>query len=347
MKRKAFFQLIALLLASLFIFSACSASTPATENTPADTGTDSAENTSSDAGEASVDLGDTVKMYVMTKAGSAIDIRARLLAKHMSEKLGTNVVVENKEGAGGMLAIQEFLTQKGNPSDILWVSDSPFTAVPLFNEVDYSLDDFRPLGGTDVQGTGLFVNPEKTGIESMEDLVAYGKENTVLFGSGGAGSIPFLLQTALYSEAGMQASTVVHNSAAEGLTNCLGGHVDVTLAGLALGKDFVADGSLKCIATFDPEAYTGFGGDPVPSLTELGYEYTSGDLILALCRKDIPEDMYALLQETMEACLNDPAIQQEFADVGVQVSYMDDQAVTEYIENTLTFTTELKDKVGG
>lgn len=292
-------------------------------------------------------LDQPIRITVQTKAGGALDVRARILGKYLENELGVSVIIQNKPGAGGMLAITEFVNQPGGPYDLIFVSDSPFTTIPLFNKVQYTWDDLVPVIATDKQPTGLFVNPAKTGINSFAELVEYGKSKEITYGSGGVGNITHLLQAALYKDAGMTARTVVHDGANQGLINTLGGHVDVTYSGLALAKGFVEDGSLKCIVTFEDKPYSGYEGvDPIPSILDEGYDYLSGDLIFMAAKKGMNENAYNLIYQACMKIYKDAQFLEDFAKIGVEdTEPWSREEVDAYIRSSIGLYSKLKTKI--
>lgn len=210
-------------------------------------------------------------IYVYTQAGGALDVRARAIAPFLAKELGVTVSVENVVGGGGIIGTTQFVTQPRGKYDMAMTTASIFSCNPLFTEVVYSLDDFAPIHMIDFESFGLFSCPARTGIASFDDLLKYGEKELIIYGSGGSGTVPHLAQNYMYTTLGMASDTLPHNGAPEGLTNCMGGHNVVTMAGLETARSFVEAGSVVPIMTFDPEPYTGYKGYTVPSVTSLGH----------------------------------------------------------------------------
>lgn len=214
-----------------------------------------------------------INISVPFKVGGALDTRARVVAKYLEQEIGQTIAVTNPTGAGGVVGTNEFITQKGGAYDVIFLPATVLTLNPITAEVAYMVGDLTPIASCAIEIFGLYTNPEKTGIETFDDLVEYGKENRIKFGSGGPPNITNLLQAALYEKLGLKADTVPHHGANEGLTNCLGGHVDVTLAGTALAKGFVDEGELTAILVFGKEDDTSYEVDyRVPSVAKLDYD---------------------------------------------------------------------------
>lgn len=213
-----------------------------------------------------------LSLVVAGGAGGNMDIMARLLAPYLAEELGTNVVVENVAGGGGVTGATAYLAEAPNTDKILMQSVSNLLVSPLFSKVAYTEKDYIAVIGMADAEQGVFANPAKTGISSFADLVNFPKDKTLKYGSGGPAVWNGLLQAALYQEMGIKASNVPHKSAGEGLTNIMGGHTDVTLVSMSQGRDYVISGSIVPLFTFADEPYRYDNGVVVPTLKSLGYD---------------------------------------------------------------------------
>jgi tripartite-type tricarboxylate transporter receptor subunit TctC len=264
--------------------------------------------------------GKLLTIVVPVNVGGNIDVKARLFAKHLPKYLeGVNVVIENKAGASGITALTEYLMEGPDTSKILYIAGSHSVITPFFSETRYTKDDFIPVYGTDVVENGLFVNPDKTGVKTIEDLIAYGKGKIVKFGANGSGDT-FLISKAFLTMAGLQSDVVAENSAPAHLVNCLAGTVEVAYAAMNLGKDYVEEGKLWALGAFTEEPYTLYKGIRVPSFKEQGYDIVFSAFSYFAIRKGTSEGVVKLLQDALTKVGQDPEFQKEFATAGfVQV----------------------------
>lgn len=325
MKRAVSMILIGMMV--LTLFSGCGVKAPG-EGTGGATGTQTdAQSTESDASSdtqapasPSVDkLDEDVTIYVMVKAGGGLDVRARTIAPYLAERLGVNVTVENVEGGGGVICATQFVTQKKGSHDIFMCAASVFTSATLTTEVSYSLEDVTPLGSVDNEQFGLFVCPDQSGLSTIEDVIAYGKENTLIFGSGGVGNVTFGMQNALYQALNLTAETLTHSNAPEGLTNCMGGHNVITMAGLEVARSYVESGDVVPVLTFSDGDYTGYEGYTVPGITSLeGCEGLAYSGLQFMCvDSGLPAEDVAFMQQALADCLSDPKCLADLAGIGV------------------------------
>ena len=215
-----------------------------------------------------------VTILVPFAAGGAVDVRARIVAETLKENLGVNVTVENLTGGGGTVCAAQFLSKSKNEFDLIFTTPAPFTLSPLVTNVSYTFEDVTPVAAVDAEVYGLYICPEKSGLETFDDVIEYGKEKELIFGSGGPSTNLHLLQSELYRRLGMTSNALPHKGAKEGLTNIMGGHSVITMAGLEVARDYVKEGMVVPVLTFTEEAYTGYDGFTVPPVTA----YTDADL---------------------------------------------------------------------
>lgn len=255
-------------------------------------------------------------IIVPVSVGGNMDVKARLVAKHLPKYLdNVAVVVENKPGAGSITALTEYLVEPPNTTSLLYVSGSHMKVVPFYNFTMYTSEDFIPLYGTDEVANGLFVNPDKTGIRTIDDLKKYGEGRIVKFGATAAGDT-FLLTKAFLTMAGLKSDIVDANSSSECLVNCLAGTVDVAYAGMNLGRDYVAEGKLQALAAFTEEPYTEYPGVTVPSFKENGYDMVYTAFSFFAIRKGTDQAVLDYITHALKQVCDDPEFQVEFARAG-------------------------------
>lgn len=260
-----------------------------------------------------------VTIYVTVKPGGIIDVRARAIAPYLAEKLGVGVTVKNVAGGGGVICATQFFTEKHGPYDILMGGASTFTSSAVVSDVSYAIDDMVPLGSLDNEQFGLFVCPEKSGLHTMQDVIDYGKGNTIIFGSGGVGNATFTMQDELYKALGLPAETLTHGNAPEGITNCMGGHNVITMAGLETARSYVESGDVVPVLTFSEKEFIGYDGITVPSIVDLpgceGLSYSGLQFLCVSSKTDAAA--VALMQDVLKQCLADEKCQADLAGSGL------------------------------
>ena len=172
-----------------------------------------------------------IRMIVGFAAGGGNDLFARLIAPKLSEHLGQNVIVENKPGAGGRLAV-EFV--RGQPADghtiMVAPSGAMAVAAAIYPKLSYHpTRDFVPL--TMITSFPLILaGPANDTIKTVEDLVAYGKANPDK--SNYATSSPsFTVTVELFKlKTGMPGVAVPYKSSNEMMLSVAGGNTLFSIA---------------------------------------------------------------------------------------------------------------------
>ncbi|WP_395702464.1 Bug family tripartite tricarboxylate transporter substrate binding protein [Aquabacterium sp.] len=183
-------------------------------------------------------------------AGGSNDILTRLLAEALAARLGQNVVVENKAGAGTRIA-NEFVARAAPDGYTVLHAAAPIAiGEALYPKLPYDArKSFEPVTRTAIAPLFLVVNasaPYKT----VAEFVAYAKSNPkgLTFGSPGAGSAPHLTAELLLRAAGVQGVVVQYRGDAPAYNELLAGRIDGTLTALSTALPHVQAGKLRVLA---------------------------------------------------------------------------------------------------
>lgn len=247
-----------------------------------------------------------VTVTVPFAVGSATDVRARIVMEYVQPMLGTTVTIQNSAGAAGMVGITEMMSKKSNSYELSFCSMAVFTAIPLFNKTIYSFDDIIPLISTDSEQFGMFACPAKSGINSFEDVKNY--KGRIKYATGAPGSIGHIMCATSMVGLGLEADHIVTNGASVNLSECLGGSNDLAFAGLGLAKDYVKEGKLVPVFTFNEVDYDGYKeyGYDMPCLKTLGCDFACESLLFFGARKDTPANVVTFIQKCLEEALANP-----------------------------------------
>lgn len=326
--------LLAVLLMGTGFLTGCGGNTSASDKAavkvPKEAGNESAD------GKA--EFKDDITMYVHVKVGGALDVRARVVADYLSKELGVPVTVENITGAGGVTCVSQMLAHPHSEYDLLFSGATVFTASPIFTQTTYSINDFRPLAPVDAESFGLYVSKAQTGMESFEDLKAYAEDHEVIYGSGGTGNITQLSQASLYKKLGIEASTLAHDGAVQGITNLMGGHNVITMAGVETARTYVDSKDIIPVMTFDSKPYEGYEGYKVPSVLDVGgdKENIHQGLMFVSCLASVDNAHAQALETALQRVLKNSDCIADLEKVGLSnVPDMTSQELTDYIHNEI------------
>ena len=131
-----------------------------------------------------------IRLIVPYTAGGQFDIHARMIADRMSAQLGQPIVVENRPGAGTMLAADYVAKQKNDGYTILFSGANMFAIAPhVYSNVPYKVTDFQTISLVSELPMGFVVNTKVLPVKDFREFVAYAKANPgkVSFGTSGTG----------------------------------------------------------------------------------------------------------------------------------------------------------------
>jgi tripartite-type tricarboxylate transporter receptor subunit TctC len=211
-----------------------------------------------------------IRIIVGLVAGGATDVTARLVAQKLTERLHTNVYVENRPGGIFIPATKELIGAAPDGHTLLMISTSNVVTQPLHPDYPLDLRDLTPV--TEVSdGPLILVARKDLPIKSIADLVAYAKQNPgkLTFGSGGgSGSSLYLAAELLRLKTGIAFQHVPYRGAAAALNDLLGAHIDLMFDAMPVMSQQAKAGNVT------PLAVTGRKRAPVlpevPTMMEAG-----------------------------------------------------------------------------
>lgn len=261
-----------------------------------------------------------VTIYVNGKTGSNMDSKARILAEYLEAELGKSVVIENVTGNGGAVVLTQFLTQQPNSNSLCYVAPDSLNVVPLFQEVEYTSEDYAIVSCTDEVEIGLFANAA-SGIASLADLkdtfATSGK--TCIFSVSGASNINYMMSKGILNTMGLNSDFITDGGYAEAMVNVISSNADICVAAMNQAKSYIEDGSLIPLCVFSAQAYTKYadiGIESVPAAMDEGYDFQWSNLAILLMRGGTDDAVTAKLEAALENVYANPEYQKAMEDVG-------------------------------
>ena len=190
-----------------------------------------------------------IRIVVPTTAGGVPDVLARAVGQRMSETLGQPVVIENRAGAGGILAAESVLK---SPADghTLFLGDTGNYAVSraLYTNFPYDVQrDFVPVVLAAAPPVYLVANPASP-FTSVREFVRLAKAGTVIYGSTGNGNVTHLAMELLRSLTDASLTHVPYKGAAGLLPALLSGDVGIGFIGYSIVAPHTKTGKLRVLA---------------------------------------------------------------------------------------------------
>lgn len=172
-----------------------------------------------------------IRMLVGFAAGANTDTVARLIGKGLSERLGQPVIVENRPGAGGMIAADAVAKAAPDGYTISTVSAGLSAYPALYRALPFDIDrDIAPIAFVGSLPTVLSVHKDVP-VRTLAELIDHAKRNPglVKFGTAGIGSSTHMLTELMASQAGIRMLHVPYKSAPLATTALMGGEIDLQI----------------------------------------------------------------------------------------------------------------------
>ena len=212
-----------------------------------------------------------VKLLVPAPAGGTMDVVARILADQLSADIGQPVVVDNKPGAGGAIAVQAMMTAPADGQTIMVTASNILTEIPHVMKTSFDpLKDVRPVATIARAGMVLVGSPNLAA-RDLKELITYIKANPgkLSFASYSAGTSSHYAGMIFNQKAGLDLQHVPFAGSPPALAQVMGGQIAVMFDGIVTSMPQIRGGKLKA---FGVAAKTRSAHLPqVSALGELGY----------------------------------------------------------------------------
>lgn len=212
-----------------------------------------------------------VRLVVAGPAGGSADLVARLVAEPLSREWGQPVIVDNKPGAAGAIALGDLLQSPRDGHTLLVGVNSLVSEIPHIVKLRWDVaKEVRPVAELARSGLVFVANPALPP-KDLQALVAYAKANagTLSYASYSAGTMSHVLGLVFNQAAGIELTHVGYKGSTPALTDVMGGHVPLMFDGVATSLPLIKGGKLKAYATSAPRRLAQL--PEVPTFRELGY----------------------------------------------------------------------------
>ncbi|MGG5819019.1 Bug family tripartite tricarboxylate transporter substrate binding protein [Falsiroseomonas sp. HW251] len=285
-----------------------------------------------------------VRIVVGFGAGGLADIVVRLVAAPLAEKLGQNVVVDNRPGAGGALAAQAVA---GAPADghtlILFTSGTSISKA-LFRSLPFDpVTGFAPVSTLAIFDA-LLLSSNTSPIRAVADLAAR-RGTPMTIGTLTAGSTQHLTAEMVRLSSGLQLTPVPFRTSPEVLTALRRGDIDLAIESYGAAAGDIRDGAVRALAS------TGSKRSPllpfVPTLTEAGYRDCVMEGWQAIfAPAGVPDAVVTRLNADIREILARPAISQRFLELGVEASGSAPDALGRLLRDDIVMWNGIIDRAG-
>lgn len=274
--------------------------------------------------------------------GGTNDNIARIIARHLGERLGQPVVVENKPGAAGTLGAAFVAHAAPDGYTLLNASIGNLAIAPQLVPVQFDpFKDLTPVAHLAGSRSVIAVNPQLP-IHSIAELIAYAKANPgkLTYGTSGNGTPGHISTEYLKLLAGIDLVHVPYKGSAQALTDATAGHIDLVSDPLA--NTFVQAGKLRGLAFFGTEQAPDLPG--IPSLTETFKEWKFSGSFLAMAPANTPPEVLKTLRQAFDDVLARPETIAELKKLGMAPQRLSTEQSDALIHSTHDLSREIIEK---
>ena len=256
-----------------------------------------------------------IRLVVGFGAGGPTDIPARFIAEKLGARLGQNVVVENKPGAGGMLATRDVLSQPADGQTLLLCTHFESINTVLYRNPQYALQDLAPISLIAKYYYGLGLS-NAIPADTFEQFVAYAKAHPGEVGyiSIGIGSAQEILARQLERLAGMSMNRIPYRGGPQVMQDLLSGIVHFYVAPTLQVLPQYESRKLKVLAVSSPQRLD--VAPEIPTLLEKGIDFVRYGWLGMCARAGTPSSIIDLLNRNIVAIVATPEYQALIAKSG-------------------------------
>ena len=264
-----------------------------------------------------------ITLVVPYPPGGATDTIARVIAGPMGKRLGQTVIVENRAGAGTAIGATAVARSAPDGYTLLISSNTTFTVnAALKSSLPYDPQkDFESIGIIGSSPLVLLAHP-KLPVSTVKDLIGLSAREPkgLSYGSFGVGTTAHLAGEMFKVMTGAHLLHVAYKGSAPAMTDLMGGQIQLSFDTSVAAMPQMAAGKVKAIAVTTKKRSAQM--PQVPTVAEAGFpDYEMVPWITLVARRGMASDVSGKLSQALKDTVNDPAIQADLQQKGVDVVY--------------------------
>jgi tripartite-type tricarboxylate transporter receptor subunit TctC len=289
-----------------------------------------------------------ITFVVPFAAGGSTDSNARVIAKAMSERIGQQVVVVNKPGAGTIVGAEFVVSSKPDGYTFFYGSNTNLVNYEfLYKKRSYDpKKDLLPFQGLLVLPPTLVARSDAP-YKTLPEMIAYAKANPnkINIASAGQGSAPHLVAELLMSEAAIKMTHVPYKGSGPAITDLLGGAVDVIFDFPVTLQAHIAAGKVRALAVTGTQRLS--SNLDVPTFAELGLPgVTFGTWAVMALPAGTPAPIVDKLSDAFGKSIESPEVKKYFEDQGATLISYTKEKLANFLSAERTKMKEIVERAG-
>ena len=263
----------------------------------------------------------TVTILAGYPPGGLVDVVTRTVAEGMKARFPKGLVVQNRPGAAGSLAVSEITRSAPDGYTIALTPHSALVIASQINSVGYKTPDEYDAFANVVSYYPMIAVRAESPYNTIHDLVADAKANPgkVRVGSPGEGTSSHLNLEELMHKTGTKMIHVPYQGWGQSSPAILGGHIEAVVAQPGELKSMVDGKRMRVLLAFHPQRHPAFAD--VATARELGWDVSNGVWYLMIAPKGTPPAVIKYLNDSVKAAVEDPKFVETMTARGVEAAY--------------------------
>ncbi len=259
-----------------------------------------------------------LKILVGFPPGGSADVLARLVADALREDFSP-IVVDNKPGAGGRIALNMVKSAKPDGQTVIVLPSGPMVLFPhVYKKLDYdAVKDFTPVSQIARFQFGVVAGPA-SGAKSVAEMIAKARANpgASSYGTPGSGTLPHFMGVLMEQSSGIQLNHVPFQGGAPANNALLGGHIDYKFDVVSETAELHHSGKARIIAVTGSKRDTQV--PEVPTLREAGVNMEATAWFAMYGPAGLSGEALARLEKAMMKIVRDPSLKDKLVKLGYE-----------------------------
>jgi len=260
----------------------------------------------------------TIRILVGFPAGASLDAMTRMVAEKMQTSLGQSVIVENRTGAAGQIAMNALKSAPADGSVLVMTPLVTVVTAPHIQKLPYDpFMDFVPVAHA-ANFLFSFAMGPATPAKDLKTYVGLVKQDPKYanYASAATGSLPHFFSLLFAEKAGLKLNHIGYRGTANAMTDLLGGQIAAFMGTVSDVAPQHNAGKIVAVATSGATRSKHLPG--VPTFKELGYNIEGGGWYAAYAPKGTPPAVVERLSQAIIAALNQPDVRQRLDNYGME-----------------------------
>jgi tripartite-type tricarboxylate transporter receptor subunit TctC len=261
-----------------------------------------------------------IRIIVPFPPGGPTDVAARLLAEKLKDRVGQNVIVESRAGAGGATGTGYVAQQPGNGCTLLLAYDTHAVNPVLLQLPFDTLTAFKPVVMIGTIPNIIGAHPAQP-YQNFAEMVAEAKKepDRLAYATGGTGTVAHLSMKQIEQQYGMQLRNVPYRGGAPAAADVVAGHVPMMVGSVQALGNFVKEGKVRALVQLGAKRHSML--PDTPTMDELGMKgFSSASWMGIFVPSATPDPIVARFHDELKAVLADSWVRERMASMGVELN---------------------------